>query len=146
MKARDLMTYQPRVLTGDQPVFRAALLMRELDVGVIPIVDDVAHMRPRGVITDRDIAIRCVAERVSPDHVIEDFMTAYRLDTVPADADVSVVMNLMEEHQLRRVMVTEGGRLVGIISQADLALKEGPVDPLKVEEVLERISEPSLQR
>jgi CBS domain-containing protein len=143
MKARDLMTPNPRVLTGDQPVYRAAELMRALDVGVIPIVDDVAHMRPRGVITDRDITIRCVAERGSPDLPIEDFMTAYHLDTVPSDADVAVVMNLMEQHQLRRLMVTDGGRVVGIISQADLALKEGPLDPLKVEEVLERISEPA---
>lgn len=144
MRARDLMTPNPRVVTGDTPLSEAARLMRDLNVGLIPVVDDLAHMHLRGVITDRDIVVRHVAERHPQDCRISDHMSAGRMDTVTPDADVSEVMALMERDQVRRILVAEGGRLVGIIAQADLALKEGRIEPLKVEEVLERVSAPPL--
>ena len=70
-------------------------------------------------------------------------MTAGPLDTVSPAADVHAVMELMKEDRVRRVLVTEGERLVGVIAQADLARREGPVEPVEVEKVLERISEPA---
>ena len=144
MKARDLMTPDPRVVTGDTPVSDAARLMRDLNVGMIPVVDDLAHMHPRGVITDRDIVVRHVAERHPHDCRVDAHMSTGHLDTVAPDADVSELMALMEGEQVRRILVVEGGRLVGIVAQADLALKEGRVEPLRVEEVLERVSEPAV--
>ena len=144
MKARELMTPDPRVLTGDTPVSDAARLMRDLNVGMIPVVDDLAHMHPRGVITDRDIVVRHVAERHAHDCRVDEHMSTGHLDTVAPDADVSELMALMEGQQVRRILVVEGGRLVGIVAQADLALKEGRIEPLRVEKVLERVSAPAM--
>jgi CBS domain-containing protein len=94
------------------------------------------------VLTDRDLVVRCLAERHFRDCPVADHMTMAHLDTVAPDAAVEEVMNLMERDQVRRILVTAQGRLVGIIAQADLALKEGPAEPLKVEEVLERTPPP----
>ncbi|HEU4457485.1 MAG TPA: CBS domain-containing protein [Longimicrobium sp.] len=143
MKARDLMTGHPHVVMPGDPVSRAAEIMRDQDVGALPVVDDGARMRLRGVITDRDIAVRCTAAGHRPTCPVEAHMTAGPLDTVTPDADVRSVMELMKDARVRRLMVAEDGRLVGVIAQADLARREGPVDPVEVERVLERISEPA---
>ena len=142
MSARALMTPNPVVISGEEPIRRAAQLMRDHDVGMVPVVDDRAHLHLRGVITDRDIAIRCAAEQHGGDCRVEDHMTLGHLDTVSPDAPDAEVIQLMEREQVRRVMVTDGGRLVGVIAQADLALKSGPLEPLRVEAMLERISAP----
>ena len=145
MLARDLMTADPRVVTVDQQVSDAARVMRDEGVGCVPVVSDTSTMRLRGVITDRDIAVRCTAEGHVPHCRVSDHMTADHLDSVTPEADVAEVMNLMERDQVRRILVTDGDRLVGIIAQADLALKEGPLEPIKVEAVLERLSAPSVR-
>jgi CBS domain-containing protein len=119
--------------------------MRDLNVGCVPVVDDKAHMHVSGVITDRDMVIRCLAERHFRDCRVGDHMTTAGIDTVAADADVAEVVALMERDPVRRILVTDGGRLQGIIAQADLALKDGPREPLVVEEVLERVSAPAVR-
>ena len=145
MRARDLMTSNPTVVTADDPVSQAARIMRDLNVGCVPVVDDKAHMHVIGVITDRDLVIRCLAERHFRDCTVGDHMTRAGIDTVAPDADVAEVVALMERDQVRRILVIDGGRLLGIIAQADLALKDGPREPLVVEEVLERVSAPSVR-
>jgi CBS domain-containing protein len=138
------MTPVPRVVTADEPVSHAARIMRDLNVGCVPVVDDKAHLHPSGIITDRDLVVRCLAERHDRDCTVGDHMTAVGLATVTADADLAEVIQLMERNQVRRILVTEGGRLAGIIAQADLALKEGPLEPLVVEHMLEMVSAPNL--
>ena len=145
MLARDLMTPNPCVVTADDPVSHAARLMRDENVGALPVVDDRTRMHVAGVITDRDIVVRCVAARHSGECQVGDHMTTDRLDTVTPDTAATEVIRMMERDQVRRVLVTEGGRLVGIIAQADLALKDGPLEPLVVERVLERVSAPSVR-
>lgn len=140
MTARALMTPNPVVVTGEDTLLRAACLMRYCEVGMVPVVDDRAHMHLRGVLTDRDIAIRCVAEHHDRPCRVEDHMTSGHLATVAADASAVEVIQTMEREQVRRVLVTEGGRLVGVISQANVALEAGPMEPLRVEALLERIS------
>lgn len=144
MLARDLMTAAPQVVTADQPVSQAARIMRDLNIGCVPVVDDMAHMQLSGVITDRDLVIRCLAERHGQDCTVGDHMTTDGLATVSPEADVSEVVRLMEREQVRRMLVTDQGRLVGIIAQADLALKDGPLQPLVIEQLLERVSAPAL--
>jgi CBS domain-containing protein len=134
------MTPEPQVMTADQLVSEAARIMRDFNVGSVPIVDDRAHMHPRGIITDRDLVVRCMAERHGRDCAVGDHMSSAGLATIDRDADVAEVIQAMERHQVRRLMVTEEGRLVGIIAQADVALREGPLEPLVVEHLLERIS------
>ena len=144
MRARDLMTPDPRVVTPDEPVSHATRIMRELNVGCVPVVDDKAHLHLAGILTDRDLVVRCLAERHYRDCRVGDHMTTAGLATVDSDADVAEVVQLMERNQVRRILVTERGRLVGIIAQADLALKDGPLEPLVVEHVLERVSAPAV--
>lgn len=144
MIARDFMTSNPAVVTMNDPIARAAEIMRDTDVGLIPVVDDPAAMHLRGVITDRDIAVRCVAAKHDARCTVGDHMSGPVLETVTPDADVSVVLQKMEQEQVRRIPVVEDGdRLVGIIAQADLARKLGPKDPEKIEELLEQVSEPN---
>mgnify|MGYP001550965382 CR=1 FL=1 len=141
MKARDIMTSNPSVITQREPVSRAAEIMRDLDVGIVPVVDDPSSMRLLGVITDRDIAVRCVAKKHGSSCTVGDHMTSAHLDTVRPDDDISAVITLMEREQVRRIpVVSDDNRLTGVIAQADLATKVGPNDPQKVEEVLQRVS------
>ncbi len=141
MKAREIMTGDPACLTPDDTVSRAAQLMRENDCGAIPVVDDRTGMHLRGIITDRDLAIRHTAERHTDDCRVGDHMTTERLTCVRPDADLSEVLRSMERDRVRRVPVVEDGdRLVGMIAQADVALeRDGGSD---VGELVEEISEP----
>ena len=145
MKARDLMTPDPAVATLDQSLSDAARIMRDQDIGMVPVVDNPSNRNLRGVITDRDIAIRHVAERHTEDCPITAHMTRDSLDTVSPEAEASEVMEVMKRGQVRRVLVTEGDRLVGVIAQADLALEEEGIRPAEVEEVVERVSAPSVK-
>lgn len=143
MKARDLMTANPSAVTPSDTIARAAEIMHDLDVGIVPVVDNQQSKRLVGVITDRDITVRCVAKKHGPGCSVKDHMTRERLDTVRADDDAGAVVSLMEREQVRRIpVISDDNRLQGIIAQADLAAKLGPREPLKVEEVLERVSVP----
>ncbi len=143
MKARDLMTTNPSVVTPNDPIARAAEIMHDLDVGLVPVVDSTSSKHLLGVITDRDITVRCVAKQHGSGCSVRDHMTKERLDTVRAEDDASKVISLMEREQVRRIpVVSDDNRVEGIIAQADLARKLGPKEPLKVEEVLERVSVP----
>lgn len=143
MKARDLMTSDPLVVTPSEPVSRAAEIMRDLNVGIVPVVDNPVSMHLQGVITDRDIAVRCVSKQQSPSSSVSNFMTKGHLDTVHVNDDAESVTSLMERDKVRRIpVVSDDGRVLGMISQADLAVKMGRSDPLKVEEVLEKVSSP----
>jgi len=141
MKARDIMTTNPQVVTPDEPITRAAEIMRDNDVGFVPVVDDRTGMRLQGVITDRDIAVRHVAHNCPSTCTVADHMTRDTIDAVSPDADLDEVIEVMERDQIRRVPVLdEGYRLVGIIAQADIATRGA--SEKEVGELVERISEP----
>ncbi len=145
MKAQDIMTRNPDVLTPDEPVSRAAQLMRDRNVGIVPVVEDKSSMKLCGVITDRDIAVRHVAEGHDNPCRIKDELSREPLHTVRPDSDVNEVMNVMKRDQVRRVPVVEGdNRLVGIIAQADLA-ERGPSNK-ETGKVVEKISEGGRKR
>jgi CBS domain-containing protein len=144
MNISDLMSKNPRTVTPDTPVSEAAQLMKEEDIGMVPVVERVGGAETRGrlvgVITDRDIAIRQVAEGRSSDSPVRDVMSSGVRTATPSDS-VESVMELMGREQVRRVpIVDERGSLVGVVAQADLARKaknEG-----HVERTVEQISQP----
>ena len=141
MKAQDIMTKNPATVTPTTRVRQAALVMKEEDVGVVPVVEDGAGgKRLVGMLTDRDIAIRLVADGKNPDECeVRELMSA-NPKTARADDDVSRVMDLMGREQVRRVpIVDERGSLVGIVAQADVVLEAG--DDAKAERTVEKISE-----
>jgi CBS domain-containing protein len=143
MKARELMTKDPECVTESDTIQTAARRMRELNVGLIPVVDDAESRRLRGVITDRDIAIRHVAEGHGGDCQVGDEMTKGSLYTVTPEDDHDTVMARMKEGQVRRIPVLEDDRLVGIIAQADLAVQTSDAEAEEVERTVEAISEPA---
>jgi CBS domain-containing protein len=144
MKISELMTRNPCTVTPDTPVSDAARLMKEEDVGIIPVVERVGGAETRGrlvgVVTDRDIAVRHVADGRSGDAPVRDVMSS-GVRTAGPDDSVESVMKLMGEEQVRRIpIVDERGSLVGVVSQADLARKAN--DAEKVERTVEAISQP----
>ncbi|MEJ3744278.1 CBS domain-containing protein [Actinomycetes bacterium KLBMP 9797] len=118
----------------DDTVAAAAVKMRELDVGSLPIcgTDDRLH----GILTDRDIAIRCVAEGRDPATVRVGDLAQGRVFCVDAGADIEQVLERMERHQVKRMPVLENHRLVGMISEADLARH---LDEHRVAEFVEKV-------
>ncbi len=124
--AQDVMTADPTRCSVTTTLDDVAKLMRQFDCGEIPIVDSAD--RPIGVVTDRDIVCRIVAEGQNPAaHTAEQCMTR-PVVTVPGHASLEEVVSTMERHQIRRVLVVdEDGSCAGIIAQADVALATRPV-------------------
>jgi len=141
MQARDIMTTDPASVTPDTPVNEAARLMKDQNVGMLPVVDTEQSDRLVGVVTDRDIAIRHVAEgHNSGSCPVREAMTE-RIATCSPDDDVDDVMNLMAREQVRRIpIVDERGSLVGVVAQADIALQNG--DRKAAARTVEKISQP----
>jgi CBS domain-containing protein len=110
--------------------------MREERIGALPITDDEQLV---GMITDRDIATRVVAEAADPKTTSVGDVSSRDLISVEPDKDLEEALQLMARHQVRRLPVVENGRLVGIVAQADIALKENE----KTGALVEAISEPS---
>ena len=132
---RHVMTEAPRTLDEDMTAADAAGIMRNFDVGVVPVVrgDDLI-----GLVTDRDLVIRVVADREDPTRIrLGDIATAAPI-TVSPDANLSDARDLMADHQVRRLPVVKGGSLVGILSLGDLAVNER--SERAVGEALEAIS------
>ena len=120
--ARDIMTIKPQTVAPSAGLPEVARLMRDLDIGVIPVCDDRGTLL--AVITDRDLVIRCIAEDLDPRATTVQQLATGAPVTIEADASVDDVLNTMADHQLRRLLVVDAGALVGIISEADIA-REG---------------------
>jgi CBS domain-containing protein len=143
MTARDLMTPNPAVITADDAIPKAAEMMKTLGVGMLPVVADLQHRRLLGVLTDRDIVVRYLAIGHLAGSRVSDHMTRDPLVTVSADASLSEIAEKMEQHQVRRLpVVSDDGAVIGIVTQADLAISVGPNDPQLIEQIVERVSRP----
>ncbi len=128
MKARDIMTNDPECITRDSTLQDAARLMRDGGYGAVPVVEDTRERRVVGIITDRDIAIRHVAEGHTSSCSVGDHMTD-SIRTVRADDDIDDVEDMMADEQIRRVpVVDENDRLIGMIAQADIARHDSEDD------------------
>jgi CBS domain-containing protein len=142
MQVRDLMTSNPACCGPDDTVQMAARGMRDADCGCLPVVDDPGSRHLVGVVTDRDIAIRALADGLGPDTRVRDVMTANPA-CCGADADVREVERIMADRQVRRVPVVDDRNCcVGMVAQADLARDERDFDDHEVRHTIERISEP----
>jgi CBS domain-containing protein len=118
MTVKDVMTRDVEACEPNATMRDAAVVMARKDVGPIPIVED---GRLVGIVTDRDIVIRVVAEGRDPEQTTVGEIATTELATVGPDDDLEVAMRLLAEHQVRRLPVVEGDRLVGIVAQADIA-------------------------
>jgi CBS domain-containing protein len=133
---RELMTENPRTISAGDSIVDAAKLMREEDAGIAPIVDG---DRLVGVLTDRDIAIKIVAEGKDPTSTKATDIASKNLVTIDPQQELDEALRLMAQHQVRRLpVVEEDGKLVGIVAQADVA-RHASSD--RTGEVVEQISE-----
>jgi CBS domain-containing protein len=141
MKIQDIMTRDPSSVAADATVREAAQVMKRENVGIVPVIAGQKDRRLVGLVTDRDIAIRCIAEGKDGTCRVRDVMSADDLATCKANDDVENVMSAMRSEKVRRIpIVDERGSLVGIVSQADVLLKTR--DTSRAGETVEQISEP----
>jgi CBS domain-containing protein len=131
------MTSNPRTVDPSTPVVEAARVLKEEDVGSVPIVDGDTLV---GILTDRDIAVRVVAEGRDLQRTTTGDVASRELVTVDPQQPLDEALRLMAKHQVRRLpIVEEDGRLVGIVAQADIARAVGDQ---KTGDVVEQISQP----
>ena len=132
---KDAMTANPFTVNAEQTVAYAAKVMRDEDVGVAPVVDEA---RLVGTLTDRDIVVRVIAEGRDPQAVKVRDVASTELITVGPQQDLDEALELMANHQVRRLpVVEEDGVVVGVLTQADVAEE---AKPKKVGELVEEIS------
>jgi CBS domain-containing protein len=133
---QDVMTSNPTSIDAGSSVVEAARIMKQEDVGIVPIVEG---GRLVGTVTDRDIAVRVVAEGKDPQSVSVRELASTDLVTVDPQQDLDEALRLMASHQVRRLpVVEEDGRLVGIVAQADVARE---ADDKKTGDLVENISQ-----
>jgi CBS domain-containing protein len=134
---RDAMTPSVRTVSPSQSLAEAAEVMKGEDVGSVPVVDEGSLA---GIVTDRDIVVRVVADRRDPQTVKVDEVASRDVVTVEPEQDLDEALALMARHKVRRLPVIEEGRLVGMLAQADVALE---AKEKKVGETVEQISQPT---
>ena len=135
MNIRDVMTPDPCSVSPDDSVQTTARIMRDEDTGAVPVVQD---GRPVGIVTDRDIVVRAVANDGQLSRPVGEIVSEQVVSASP-DMSTREAAELMGEHQIRRLAVVEDERLVGIVSIGDLAVKEGKDS--RIGDTLQSISE-----
>jgi len=141
MKAQDIMARDPRCVTPRTSIQDAARLMRTEDVGALPVIESDSSRKLVGIITDRDITIRAVADGRDIGSVTVSDIMSKDATTAKASDSVDDVMKVMGREQVRRIpIVDERDQLVGIVSQADVVLRAK--SDTKSEHTVEKISEP----
>jgi CBS domain-containing protein len=120
-RIREVMPPGPETIQAGRPVVEAAKLMKAADAGMIPVMN---NGDLHGTITDRDIALRVVAEGKDAQSTTVGEIATTDVITIEADRDLSEALQLMAKHQVRRLPVIESGKLIGVVAQADVA-REG---------------------
>jgi CBS domain-containing protein len=134
---REAMTPNVRSAAPTQSLADAAQMMRDEDVGSLPVVE---ADRLIGILTDRDIVVRAVAERVDPQSAKIGDVASKEVVTVEPEQDLDDALELMARHRVRRLPVVEDDRLIGMLAQADVAFEAKEKD---AGEMLEEISQPT---
>lgn len=141
MKCQEVMTENPSYCLTSDSVMQAARLMKGEHVGPVPVIEDPASKRVAGILTDRDITVKVVAEGRDPNSTPVREVMSTSLVTCKPDDDVDDALEAMKEHQVRRVLVVDDSHsLRGIISQADIATRLDKIK--KTGEVVKEISQP----
>ncbi len=119
IKARDIMTGGAECVGANDTLEQAARKMKELDVGALPICGE--DNRLKGMLTDRDIVVKCLAEGGDPRTAKAGDFGEGKPVTIGADDSIEEAIRTMQEHQVRRLPVIDGHDLIGILSQGDIA-------------------------
>lgn len=140
MKVKEIMTENPICCEGETSLEEVARMMVENDCGAIPVVQDQDSWKPIGIITDRDIATRAVAQGRNPLELTAEECMSPSPVTIGPDFEIGECLREMEEHQIRRILVVDdNGGCCGIVALADIALHTGEKE---AGEVVEEVSRP----
>ncbi|GAA3030354.1 CBS domain-containing protein [Streptomyces glomeratus] len=120
---RDIMTAEPVTVEPQTAVTRVAQMMRDQNIGAVLVTEG---DELRGLVSDRDLVVRALAEGVDPEETTVARACSADLVTITPDEDIDQAVHLMREHHVRRIPVVEGGHPVGIISLGDLAIERDP--------------------
>jgi CBS domain-containing protein len=144
-KCSDVMTREPVCCEPGDSVVQIASVMKREDVGSVPVVESREDRKLIGIVTDRDLVVKILADGASVENAtVRDAMTSHPASCVETD-DVSKAVELMSDRQVRRMPIVDtSGRLTGIIAQADVATRVH--SDRKTGELVEAISEPGLAR
>jgi CBS domain-containing protein len=139
-KCEEVMTKDPICCLPNDMVLDAARMMRRENIGPIPVIEDEKSRKLLGIVTDRDLALKIVAEGRDPKSTkVEEVMTR-NIVTCRADDSLQIAVDAMSDHQLRRIpVVDDENRILGIISQADIAIRAG--QPAKTAAMVKEISQ-----
>ena len=141
MKVRDVMTPDPACCTRETTAGEAAGLMKQYDCGAIPVVDNMKDRKLVGIVTDRDLAVRGLAEGKGADTAVSELLTEAPTAADPDD-EIETVRQVMIREQVRRVPVLGRDKvIVGIVAQADLAREDAAASDREVGRIVEAISE-----
>jgi len=141
-KCRDIMTKDPVFCQASDTAVIAAKLMQKHNIGALPVVGNLRGKKLVGIITDRDLAIRIVAEARDPNAITVDQIMSRPVVTCSPDDRYQKALEVMERHQVKRVpAIDRSGQVVGMISEADVALRVA--DDKKTAEVVSSISQPN---
>jgi CBS domain-containing protein len=141
MKASDVMTPNPTARRPEDDLKSVLEVMKREDVGIVPITEGNGEQRVVGVVTDRDIALYLGEGDRRPSEVRASETMTTDIVSVGPDADIHEVSRKMQNAQVRRVLVTEGKRLLGVVATADLARASASSDRDKVGEEVEKVME-----
>ena len=143
MRIQEFMTTDPRWCLVTDSASKAARIMKDINAGIVPVVENAESRRLVGVVTDRDLCLEMIAESRDPSTVpVKDCMTSILVCCIPED-DVEKANALMQDNQVRRIpVVDQQGILLGIVAMADL-VHRAHVPPLEVYETIKKVSEPS---
>lgn len=141
MLVKDIMTENPVCCTAETNLQEVAKMMLDNDCGAIPVVESNNHRRPIGIVTDRDITVRTVAAGDNPLNMSAKSVMTKNVFTATPEMSVDECVNLMEEQQVRRIpVIDENGNCVGMVAQADIAVR---ADESDAEDLVEEVSKAS---
>ena len=125
MKVRDVMTERIAKAEPETTLEELAMMMKTENSGAIPVVDEDELI---GIVTDRDIVMRCVAEGGDPTEMTAEDIVSEDVETIDPDADVEEALQLMSQKQIRRLPVVDSGELLGMLSIGDIAVTQGDLE------------------
>ncbi len=144
MKIREIMSHDPACCIFDDSAQTVAKILCERNIGSMPVVADQQSRKLVGMITDRDLCCSVVAQGLDPKTTIEKFISSTPL-TCREGENIEACERLMQEHQVRRIPIVDAeDRVIGIVSQADLALKDKPERVSKTVAEISKTSGPSI--
>lgn len=139
MQVKDIMTSSPKSCTKDTSLTDVARMMVDCNCGAIPVTEGKTNPKLVGIVTDRDIVCRTLADGKDPYQMAAGDCMSVDLVTVRPDADVDECARQMQDHQIRRILVADNGKLCGVVAQADLAKKASPE---KTAQTVKKVSQP----